>query len=519
MIYLGLPWGLALLWRHRSLFGLGDTNTLPTSDGRTTVSDEAASSVEAPATSGNSARSSLIADMATLALGSLGPLALCLLVYEPSTFVDQVLGTYLGTRASYPVSLSDNLEVLRTWLFSDNAGLLALALAGALAILRRPSAGGLLATSWALLAVLTAMQHAPLWLKDHLEPLMFALAALAGAGVGWLVEVGAKRQGTGQQPSSVDASKRPALRVGKSRWLASSLIPWLAALAYLVSLPNVLRVDGSLLRARSYHNDGEVLVAGSEEAEKQDRREDEIHAAAGLIRRYVMPYERVVTDHQLVALHAGRRVAAASAAFSSRAVGVGAYSDEILIEAVAQNDVPLVLMWDEDIAGFAGFRNWLEDEGFGPPFALGKDRWAFVRADRRAELLEAQGGESRARFADVAVLLGHGVAQGEGDLTVSLYWETLGQSAVPLSIFVQLAGPDGVSLGQHDGPPDEGRMSTTDWAVPSVVVDRHRMELDGSIPEGSTLAIGYYDPASGERVRLEVAGEAVAGDGLILNLP
>ncbi len=195
-------------------------------------------------------------------------------------------------------------------------------------------------------------------------------------------------------------------------------------------------------------------------------------------------------------------------------MGVGAYTDALLIGAVIENDAPFVLMWDEDIAAFDGFRAWLESEGFGPPMDLGKDRWAYLRSDRRTE--RAGRALEAARFGDVATLIGHRIRRSADGLDLSLYWATLGRSDVPLSIFAHLLEPAGETIGQHDGPPDEGRLSTLDWPVPAVVVDRRRIESDGVIPPAGSLRIGMYNPDSGARLALKVDGEPVGGDALAL---
>ncbi len=483
MIYLGLPLGLLVLWRRRGALGIGRSR----------------------GAGGHGDLATAARDLGILATGSLGPLLLSALVYGPSRFVSQVLGTYLDTRSEYPVDWSDNLATLATWLRADNAGLALLALAGAWILIRRPDAGGSLALAWTALTVLTAMQHAPLWIKDHLEPLLLALCTLAGLAAGWLAK-------------ALASPRWRDRRVGADATDRETLGPALLGLAaWLIWLPHVLTVDATLGRARGYDNDGRIVRPDSPEWLAEQDREDELRAAADYLRLRSDPGDFVATDYQLVAFLAGRRVAPELAAFSSRAVAVGAFSSAQLIEATRRRDLPVVLMWDAEIAGFSDYVDYLEDperSGFRSDIDLGHDRRAWARADR----IE-RGRETGPVFGSVARLLGHALARRGDRLELRLFWLALEHSDRHLSVFAHLYDEAGERHGQHDGTPAGGGMPTTEWPVRGLVIDRHPIEIQPGAPDGLRIHVGLYDPESLERLPLRVDGRPVPGDALVLPEP
>jgi hypothetical protein len=100
-----------------------------------------------------------------------------------------------------------------------------------------------------------------------------------------------------------------------------------------------------------------------------------------------------------------------------------------------------------------------------------------------------------APFGEVARLLGF-------DLTSAgprLYWRAGEPSEAPLTVFVHALGPTGQILAQHDGAPAGGQRPTTGWIPDEIVADDHPLALP---PDWSALAIGLYDPATGQRLTL-----------------
>lgn len=114
--------------------------------------------------------------------------------------------------------------------------------------------------------------------------------------------------------------------------------------------------------------------------------------------------------------------------------------------------------------------------------------------------------EADARFGEVARLVGYDVRErpveqgAQVDLT--LYWQALARSERGLKVFVHLvSGPPYTPWGQRDNAPVYGRYPTNEWEASLYVRDEYRIEaLPGAPPGTYSLAVGFYDPVSGDRV-------------------
>jgi 4-amino-4-deoxy-L-arabinose transferase-like glycosyltransferase len=107
-----------------------------------------------------------------------------------------------------------------------------------------------------------------------------------------------------------------------------------------------------------------------------------------------------------------------------------------------------------------------------------------------------------AEFLGTARLLGLDVA---GD-RITLYWRPLGPAEANLAVFVHVLGPYGAILTQHDGQPAGGARPTRGWIADEIVADEHPLRPP---PAWSALAIGLYDPATGQRVPLTTGADHV----------
>ena len=112
-------------------------------------------------------------------------------------------------------------------------------------------------------------------------------------------------------------------------------------------------------------------------------------------------------------------------------------------------------------------------------------------------------------FSDVVTLIDAHVVtppQPTGELTVWAYWQPLRQTDVPLKAFVHLIGPVNPDTStplwsQHDHEPQNGRISTATWQPDARYRDVFHLPGVASVPAGDyTLAIGLYDPNTGERL-------------------
>jgi hypothetical protein len=124
-----------------------------------------------------------------------------------------------------------------------------------------------------------------------------------------------------------------------------------------------------------------------------------------------------------------------------------------------------------------------------------------------------------ADFGGLARLVGYDLAPpadgiGAGDrLPLTLYWQALAASERPYTIFVHLLDESGELLGSGDGEPAGGRHPTTGWLAGEYLGDSHEMVVRPDAPPGAyRLAVGLYDPATGERLRTADGADHVTLD-------
>jgi Dolichyl-phosphate-mannose-protein mannosyltransferase len=128
---------------------------------------------------------------------------------------------------------------------------------------------------------------------------------------------------------------------------------------------------------------------------------------------------------------------------------------------------------------------------------------------------------SDAKFDNLARLVGYdlappadGVSPGDA-LPLTLYWQALGASPQPFTVFVQLLDGSGAILGSGDGEPAGGRYPTTGWLAGEYLTDPHAVIVRPDAPASAyRLSVGLYNPATGERLK--------TGDGadhLLLDVP
>jgi hypothetical protein len=124
-------------------------------------------------------------------------------------------------------------------------------------------------------------------------------------------------------------------------------------------------------------------------------------------------------------------------------------------------------------------------------------------------------------FGDVARLIGYDLPQAEfiqGEpVPIVLYWESLDEAGeTDYTVFAHLIGPDGRLAGQHDGIPASGSRPTSEWLRGEFITDPHTMIWRSPALVGpATIAVGLYDPATGERLRTRDGAEVFSlPDGL-----
>ncbi len=110
-------------------------------------------------------------------------------------------------------------------------------------------------------------------------------------------------------------------------------------------------------------------------------------------------------------------------------------------------------------------------------------------------------------------LLGYDLAQADGAVTLTLYWQPAGATGARYRTFVHLVGPDGAILAQSDKEPAEGAHPTTSWVGGEMVADTHVLNPPAPVPPGPyRLEFGLYDPANEQRLPTVDASGAVVAD-------
>jgi hypothetical protein len=96
------------------------------------------------------------------------------------------------------------------------------------------------------------------------------------------------------------------------------------------------------------------------------------------------------------------------------------------------------------------------------------------------------------------------VPEPTGELTVVLYWQQITPTDKPLKIFVHLVGAINPTTGtplwtQDDQFPQDGHIQT-DQANTHIYRDVYSLPLDNVSPGTYTLLVGWYDPATNDRL-------------------
>ncbi len=94
-----------------------------------------------------------------------------------------------------------------------------------------------------------------------------------------------------------------------------------------------------------------------------------------------------------------------------------------------------------------------------------------------------------------------------GTVTLTLYWQALGEMDTDYTVFVHLVDGNGTERGQHDSMPVNGAYPTTLWQPGEFVTDAHTLALPPDLPpDDYGLEVGLYQVETGRRL-------AVAGNG------
>ena len=126
-------------------------------------------------------------------------------------------------------------------------------------------------------------------------------------------------------------------------------------------------------------------------------------------------------------------------------------------------------------------------------------------------------------FADQIDLLGYNLSDlslvpGES-LDLTLFWSPRGRPSRDYTVFVHLLDSQEQIRGQADSPPQgAGRYPTSVWDAGEVIADLHTLSLGPDLPAGEFhVAIGLYDPETGQRVGIIDENGQIAGDRVIIS--
>jgi hypothetical protein len=104
------------------------------------------------------------------------------------------------------------------------------------------------------------------------------------------------------------------------------------------------------------------------------------------------------------------------------------------------------------------------------------------------------------------------------DVTISLYWESLSPVDTDYTVFTQLLGPDRQLHGQVDRQPVYGQWPTSRWQPGQRLVDKFVIRVGETAPIGEYLVlVGLYDLVTGRRLPIEMEGEQLPDDAIVLH--
>ncbi|MEZ4705745.1 MAG: hypothetical protein R3A44_00985 [Caldilineaceae bacterium] len=123
-----------------------------------------------------------------------------------------------------------------------------------------------------------------------------------------------------------------------------------------------------------------------------------------------------------------------------------------------------------------------------------------------------------AAFGDALTLLGYDLSEGDGEISLMVYWQARRQMAHSYKIFAHLLDANGQRAAQHDAVPHQWAYPTTQWDTGEVVADRVALKLDdANAPRPYQIVLGVYDEQTGERLAVvDANGVRAAEDALLL---
>ncbi len=112
------------------------------------------------------------------------------------------------------------------------------------------------------------------------------------------------------------------------------------------------------------------------------------------------------------------------------------------------------------------------------------------------------------QFGEFIALNGYSLAwEADKRLRLNLYWQTMAPPPLDYILFIHLVDASGAALTQFDGPPVSGLYPTSFWDTGEQIFDSRRLDLS-KLPAGQyKIRLGWYDPASGQRLPVDGSAE------------
>ncbi len=126
-------------------------------------------------------------------------------------------------------------------------------------------------------------------------------------------------------------------------------------------------------------------------------------------------------------------------------------------------------------------------------------------------------------FGEQVTLLGYDLdlsQTGEGGpVQLTIYWQAKQEMGTAYKVFVHLLNETGQIVTQVDREPQAGAAPTTGWVAGEVVADELEIPITEGLTQVRSIALGLYDPATGERLSVLDAQGSVIGDSVTLAVP
>jgi hypothetical protein len=101
-------------------------------------------------------------------------------------------------------------------------------------------------------------------------------------------------------------------------------------------------------------------------------------------------------------------------------------------------------------------------------------------------------------------------------LHLHVFWRAAASPAVDYTVFVHVLDAASQIVAQADGPPVGGAYPTSWWWLGQAVEDVREVALKGVPPGSYRLALGMYDPATGERLPVTAGGREAPDRQIVL---